>query len=111
MTTTLLRSEPTTCATCPLAQHLDRDRYQCSATHNHYNPVVRGHWQATADCYRVLERLSGWYSDDWLTEPIGSNPDSIFGSFIEPSDEEIATFPIAENAYHDPNFDVMGGEF
>lgn len=111
MTTTLLRSEPTTCATCPLALHIDGNRYQCTATHNHYNPVVRGHWQATTDCYEVLEQLSTSYSDDWLTEPIGANPDAIFGVFIEPSDEEIATFPVAENAYHDPNWTMEGCEF
>ena len=55
-----------------------------------------------------LNRLQG---DDWLTQPIGSNPDAIFGKFIEPSDEEMATFPTAENGYHDPNWTNEGCEF
>jgi len=102
MTTTLgLRSASTTCATCPLAQHLDRDRYLCGAVHNHHNPVTRGHWQATADCYRVLEQLSTTYTNDsWLIEPIETNPDAIFGYSF--SDEGME-FPAAPNGYHDPN--------
>lgn len=48
---------------------------------------------------------------DWLTEPIGTNPDYIFGTFIEPSDEEIAALPIASNGYHDPNWNAVGCEF
>lgn len=111
MISTPTKSKPTTCATCPLATHIDRDRYQCTATHNHHNPVTRGHWQATGDCYSVLELDLPSPDDSWLTEPIGANPLFIFGEFIEPSDEEIATFPVAENAYHDPDFDVYGGEF
>ena len=105
MTTTLeLSSASTTCATCPLAQHLDRNRYLCSATHNHHNPVVRGHWEATTDCYKVLElQITPPDDDSWLTEPIGANPDAIFGYSF--SDEGME-FPAAPNAYHDPDFDV-----
>ena len=44
-----------TCATCPFARHLDGNRYVCSATHNHHNPVTRGHWQSTADCEQAIE--------------------------------------------------------
>ncbi|NER99650.1 MAG: hypothetical protein F6J86_38555 [Symploca sp. SIO1B1] len=40
--------------------------------------------------------------DSSLTEAIGSNSNAIFGGFIEPSGKEIATFPVAENGYHDP---------
>lgn len=46
--------EKLTCATCSFARHLDGDRYVCSATHNHHNPVTRGHWEATADCEQVV---------------------------------------------------------
>lgn len=44
-----------TCKTCPFARHLDGDRYVCSATHNHHNPVTRGHWEATADCELAIQ--------------------------------------------------------
>ena len=44
-----------TCATCPLAQHIDRDRYVCTAVHNHHSTqVVRGHWEATDDCESAI---------------------------------------------------------
>ena len=74
------------------------------ATYNHHNPVTRGHWQATAS-----------YSDDWLTEPIGANPDAIFGVEPQPqpfcfSDEGIE-IPVAPNGYHDPNWTDEDTEF
>ncbi|NEP55981.1 MAG: hypothetical protein F6K31_03015 [Symploca sp. SIO2G7] len=46
--------------------------------------------------------------DNWLTEPIGTNPDAIFSySFSDKGME----FPASPNGYHDPDFDVYGGEF
>lgn len=48
-----------TCKTCPFARHLDGDRYVCSATHNHHNPVTRGHWEATADCELAIQAEEG----------------------------------------------------
>lgn len=48
-----------TCKTCPFARHLDGDRYVCSATHNHHNPVTRGHWEATADCELAIQEEEG----------------------------------------------------
>lgn len=53
-----------TCATCPFARHLDRDRYACSATHNLHNPVTRGHWEATADCNQAIEEFQGQNAED-----------------------------------------------
>ena len=51
----MLTETTRTCATCPLATHIDRDRYKCSAVHNHHSTqVVRGHWEATKDCDRAL---------------------------------------------------------
>lgn len=48
---------------------------------------------------------------DWLTEPIGSNPDAIFGKFVEPSDEEIAGYSVAASGYHDETWTADGCEF
>ena len=74
------------------------------------------HATATQEsCFELLK-------DDWLTEPIGANPDAIFGlfianpdaicgRFIEPSNEEIATFTVAENGYDDQNWTSEGCEF
>jgi hypothetical protein len=81
----------------------ERDRIQAEAERE-MSEII--HTTATQEFYSQHLGI-----DNWLTEPIGSNPNSIFGTFIEPSDQEIATFPVAENGYHDPNFDVMGGEF
>lgn len=41
---------PLTCATCPLARHIDGDRYCCGLT----DAVVRGHWEAKTDCYDAV---------------------------------------------------------
>ena len=72
-----------TCQNCPLlGEKLGRDRAICTAEHNHHNPVVRLHWQATDDCEDAITQFHGEDSpvcDDWLTEPIGANPDVIFG--------------------------------
>lgn len=60
---------------------------------------------------KTPERIDWLQGDDWLTQPIGSNPDAIFGKFIEPSDQEQSTFPVVENGYHDPNWTDEGCEF
>ena len=40
-----------TCATCPLARHIDGDRYCCGLT----DTVTRGHWEARIDdCYDAV---------------------------------------------------------
>ena len=40
-----------TCATCPLARHIDGDRYCCGLT----DTVTRGHWEARVDdCYDAV---------------------------------------------------------
>ena len=44
-----------TCATCPLARHIDGDRYCCGLT----DTVTRGHWEARADdCYDAVAAQS-----------------------------------------------------
>ena len=44
-----------TCATCPLARHIDGDRYCCGLT----DTVTRGHWEAKADdCYDAVAAQS-----------------------------------------------------
>lgn len=44
-----------TCATCPLARHIDGDRYCCGLT----DTVTRGHWEArTDDCYDAVAAQS-----------------------------------------------------
>jgi hypothetical protein len=80
----LLWQEPTgvTCAICPLAKHLDGNRYCCVT-----NTVTRGHWEATTDC---LEAIAESESETAVAEaeaPIAStkNPPSIeVESAIEP---------------------------
>lgn len=39
-----------TCATCPLARHIDGNRYCCGLT----DAVVRGNWEAKTDCYDAV---------------------------------------------------------
>ena len=40
-----------TCATCPLARHIDGDRYECGLT----DTVTRGYWEARInDCYDAV---------------------------------------------------------
>lgn len=71
------------CQNCPLlGEKLGRDRAICTAEHNHHNAVVRLHWQATDTCEDAIAQFYGdelTVSEDWLTEPIGSNPNAIFG--------------------------------
>ena len=44
-----------TCAICPLARHIDGDRYCCELT----DTVTRGHWEARADdCYDAVAAQS-----------------------------------------------------
>lgn len=43
---------PLTCATCPLARHIDGDRYCCGLT----DAVTRGHWEAKSDCYEEVAK-------------------------------------------------------
>ena len=44
-----------TCATCPLARHIDGDRYCCGLT----DTVTRGHWEARVDdCYDAVAAQS-----------------------------------------------------
>lgn len=73
-----------TCATCPFARHLDRDRYACSATHNLHNPVTRGHWEATADCNQAIEELQGQKAEE-------SNTDADYVMALEASLEKSET--------------------
>lgn len=51
-----------TCSTCPLARQIEDDRYACSASHNHHNPVVRGHWSATQDCTWEIEEYHAYHA-------------------------------------------------
>jgi hypothetical protein len=44
---------PLTCETCPLARHIDGNRYCCGMT----DAVVRGNWEAKSDCYQELANL------------------------------------------------------
>jgi hypothetical protein len=44
---------PLTCATCPLARHIDGDRYCCGLT----DAVTCGHWEAETDCYQEIADL------------------------------------------------------
>jgi hypothetical protein len=45
---------PSNCYECPLARHLDRDRFSCG---NSLNKVVRSHFFATAECHdAIIER-------------------------------------------------------
>lgn len=47
-----------TCKTCPFARHIDGDRYLCTAPDSQVfnsETVVRGHWEAIADCSRAIE--------------------------------------------------------
>ena len=39
-----------TCSDCPLARHIEGDRYCCPLT----DSVVRGHWEAYSDCYNAI---------------------------------------------------------
>lgn len=48
---------------------------------------------------------------DSLTEPISSSPDARFSKFIEPSDKEIAGYPVAANGYHNADWTADGCEF
>lgn len=51
-----------TCATCPFARAIDGDRYLCTAPDSQVfnsETVVRGHWEAIADCDRAIEELQG----------------------------------------------------
>lgn len=45
---------PLTCATCPLARHIDGNRYCCGLT----DAVVRGNWEAKTDCYDAVAAQS-----------------------------------------------------
>lgn len=69
-----------TCATCPFARQIDRDRYVCEAVHNHHNPVVRGHWEATADCNQAITQ----------TEQVDSDVDYVMNieASLEKSEEQ-----------------------
>jgi hypothetical protein len=39
-----------TCHICPLARHIDGNRYCCKLT----DTVIRGHWEASSDCYQAV---------------------------------------------------------
>ena len=66
----MLTETTRTCSTCPLAQKIDRDRYVCTATHNHHSTqVVRGHWEATADCETALPQTTEATETEELTSP------------------------------------------
>ena len=47
------------CSECPLARHIEGDRYACRAYHNS-DQVVRGHWKATNTCHIALAKLQGY---------------------------------------------------
>ena len=47
----------TTCAECPFARHIDGNRYCCTEAAT-ASDVVRGHWEATARCFKVLESIT-----------------------------------------------------
>lgn len=68
------------------------------------------HEDAQQEFSLYIENLTS-NTHDWLTEPVGSNPDAIFSKFAEPSDEEIAGYPVAANGYHDTQWTTDGCEF
>jgi hypothetical protein len=43
---------PVNCANCPIAVHIDRDRYRCKGD----SQVVRKHWIPSTDCKSYLEQ-------------------------------------------------------
>jgi hypothetical protein len=49
---------PSNCLDCPMARHLDRDRFACG---NSLNKVVRGHHLSTAECHDAVRNFSHRY--------------------------------------------------
>jgi hypothetical protein len=45
---------PSNCLDCPMARHLDRDRFFCG---NSLNKVVRGDHPSTAECHDAVRDL------------------------------------------------------
>jgi hypothetical protein len=45
---------PSNCLDCPMARHLERDRFSCG---NSLSKVVRGHHSSTAECHDAVREL------------------------------------------------------
>lgn len=64
---------PSNCLDCPLARHLDRDRFSCG---NSLNKVVRGHHLSTAECHdAVLARPHRYFQPLPLPDLQGLEPE------------------------------------
>ena len=60
-------AETLQCSECPLARHIERNRYECGAYHNS-DELVRGHWKATNTCYAVLTKLQKYSEQNQNTQ-------------------------------------------
>jgi hypothetical protein len=67
-----MKNIPFACLDCPMARHLDRNRFSCG---NSLNKVVRGHYPSTAECWDAIgNRLDRYVQplplpDLWGLEP------------------------------------------
>jgi hypothetical protein len=73
---------PSSCLECPLARHLDRNRFSCG---NSLSKVVKSHFPATAECHdAIIERSDKFFQPsslpdfqgldlEWIINQIGLN--------------------------------------
>ena len=77
-------AETLQCSECPLARHIESDRYACRAYHNS-DQVVRGHWKATNTCHVVLAKLQEYSKQQQGTtvQQFETSPSASISGFCE----------------------------
>lgn len=66
---------PTKCSECPLARHLDNDRFACG---NSLTKVVKGHYPATPECHgAVIDHPEKYFQPEILPDLQGLDPELV----------------------------------